>query len=208
MCALSIRSSCFTHIILAVYPLQVCRITGQAAALYHGAAREIQGAIAAAAKDACFTASYQLSHSLMLLIVERATQLQPLKRPSLARLLAATHRPPQNAQAAPEPSSAAGRHEQQLRELQLKLLEQAEGVGNAAVQLFSAQKLQLLAKAGDDPAGLQFVHAMRNDAITAIQDLLKKLPGIKEELRGDLDAAEVAAILAALMQVWQGIPDL
>jgi len=180
-----------------VCSLQVHRIISQAAALHHGAAREVQGAIAAAAKDACFTASYQLSHSLMLLIVERATQLQPLKRSSLVTLLAATHRPPQNAQI----SSAAGWHEQQLRELQLKLLEQAEGVGNAAVQLFSAQKQQLLAAAGDDPAGVQYVQAMHNDAIAAIQDLLKKLPGIKNELRGDLDASEVAAVLAALMQV-------
>jgi hypothetical protein len=147
----------------------------------------VRWAVETAAKDASCTASYRLSHRLMLLLVERASQLQPLKQPLLASLLA---------------RQGQQQLESQLRQEQIQLLQQAEEAGQAALQLFEAQKQRLLDQAASVDEQVSIL-GFTNEGITAVQELLQKLPQIRNELTaaGGVDAAEVAAVLAALMQV-------
>lgn len=192
--------------------LQVTRILGESLKLFSEATRDVRWAIDAAAGDACYPASYRLSHSLMLLLVERASQLQPLKKTVLTQLVARQAardnkqgQPLAHSQAAP--AAAVADQERQLWEMQVQLLQQAEHAGTAALRLFGQQKQQLVQQAGDDAVELQAVLGMTNEAVSAVQQLLGKLPEIKDNLSDSIDAAEVASVLAALMQV-RGRPGL
>jgi hypothetical protein len=174
--------------------------------LFHTAAGDIRTAIDAAVRDACYTASYRLSHSLMLVLVERALQLQPLKQQTIAQLLARVATTAQQTSRHDTLADAAGltptvQHQEDVRQLQLTLLQEAEAAGVAAQQVFAAQKRLLLLQAGGSREEQQAVQGMQNAAITEIQGLLVKLPEIRQQLHGHLDAEEVASVLAALMQV-------
>jgi hypothetical protein len=164
-------------------------------------AKAVRWAITAAAEDNSFSASYRASHSLMLLLLERASQLQPLKQPSLASTLArAANRTSSSSSSlgSTAGSAAEKRLAEQIHHHQLDLLQQAEQIGQQAQQVYAVQSRQWLAEA----EGEQEVHvSMQNEAIKAVKSLLQKLPKIKADLASQIDAAELAAVLAALMKV-------
>jgi hypothetical protein len=167
-------------------------------------AKAVRWAITAAAEDNSFSASYRASHSLMLLLLllERASQLQPLKQPSLASTLARAANRTSSSSSSSLGSTAGSAAEKRLAEQihhhQLDLLQQAEQIGQQAQQVYAVQSRQWLAEA----EGEQEVHvSMQNEAIKAVKSLLQKLPKIKADLASQIDAAELAAVLAAWMKV-------
>lgn len=174
--------------------MQAHQLTARAHNLFTDATQNIRWAIGASAGDACYTASYQLSHCLMTLLLERASQLTPLKQTAFAQLLAATP-------AATSGQTSYEAYQQRIRGMQQQALEQAEGAGRAALQTFDAQKQMLMAAAGDDPSERERVQHIENADVEKVMALLKKLPSIKAELEGELGAAEIAAVLGALMKV-------
>lgn len=184
--------------------LQVHRITVHADKSFDSTAQVVCWAIDAAAKDSCLTASYRATHSLMLLLLERASQLQPFKQPALARILTRVAA----AKGADRHSSAAQSGDtqqftEQVHKHQMQLLQKAEDAAQASLRLFAVQKQQWAAEAegsGVTAEQLPFTH-MPHEAVEAVQRLLEKIPKIKKELSGETDAAEVAAVLAALMKV-------
>jgi hypothetical protein len=200
--------------------VQVQRLLGEATALFGNTCKDLQWAENAAAYAQCYTSSYRLSHCLMLLLIERAKQLQSFKHTTMLDLLSGLQdRPtapamPWSSQPAATSSSSAAaaatsgsgtRHHQILKNLkdaQQRLLKQAEQVGEAAERLFARQRQQLLQSAEGNLMEQHEVLQMRHADIEAIQQLSAKLPNVAAELTADngLDAAEVAAVLAAVMK--------
>jgi hypothetical protein len=184
--------------------LQVHRITVHANKTFDSTAQVVRWAIDAAAKDSCLTACYRATHSLMLLLLERASQLQPFKQPALAGIstrIAAAKGVGRHSTAVQ--SGDTQQFTEQVYKHQVQLLQQAEDAAQAALRLFAVQKQQWAAEAGDTGLAaeqLPFTH-MPHEAVEAVQRLLKKIPQIKKELSGETDAAEVAAVLAAVMKV-------
>jgi hypothetical protein len=190
--------------------VQVQRLLGEATALFGNTCKDLQWAENAAAYAQCYTSSYRLSHCLMLLLIERAKQLQSFKHTTMLDLLSGLQDRP-TAPAMPwssQPAATSGsgtRHHQILKNLkdaQQRLLKQAEQVGEAAERLFARQRQQLLQSAEGNLMEQHEVLQMRHADIEAIQQLSAKLPNVAAELTADngLDAAEVAAVLAAVMK--------
>lgn len=177
--------------------MQVKRSTANANQLFNETRQSVQWTITAAADNGNMTASYRASHSLMLLLVERASQLQVLKQPSVASVLARSKT--QNRGSTAEGGTGASVSEH-IHQQQLDLLQQAEAVGQKAQQLFAAQKRQWMQNAESAEERDAFM-SMQHDAIEAVQGLLQKLPEVKANFVGHMDASEVAAMLAVLMKV-------
>lgn len=169
--------------------------------LFGNVVSELQWAVGAAAEDHCYTQSYHLTHCLMLLLVERANQLQILKQQAIACLLAPAAAAATRTRHHQSGSSAMELYLQQLGRIQQQLLQQAEAAGNSSMSLFWDQKQRLLAAAGDDLQEQQEIEAYRNVAAEEVQSLLQRLPNIAAELSSGVpDATEVAAVLVAVMQ--------
>lgn len=164
--------------------------------LLESAVEPLKWAVTESAGSSSFTLSYQLSYSLMLLLVERASQLQPMKAPDIASTLCQQHGGAQSRPAMPIDTFV-----QALEDNQVKLLRDAELAGQQAVHLFAKQQQQV---AGDSSGGLAGVHSLHNDTIDNIKKLMQELPGIKSELLFGVNALEMAKVLTALMQVSRG----
>lgn len=178
--------------------LQVHRLVNHAADAFIRSQPDVHVAINMAAGQESYTQSYGLTRCLMLLLVERAQQLQAIKQPAIVRMLstpAAAHLGSQ---------AAAQQLQEQLARTQQQLLQQAEAAGEAAKALFAVQKQRLLAKAGGDEQEQQQVLSMRNAALEEVQALLHKLPAIAAELSQQANATELVAVLAAVMRAEGG----
>jgi hypothetical protein len=141
----------------------------------------------------------------MLLLLERASQLQPFKQPALARIMTRIAATGRHSTAAQSGGGDTQQFIERVHKQQMPLLQQAEDAAQAALRLFAVQKQQWAAEAdaedGDETAEqLQFAR-QPHESVEAVQRLLERIPEIKKQLSGEADAAEVAAVLAAVMKV-------
>lgn len=175
-------------------------MTVQARNMFNDSSKLLRLAIRDAAAGSDYTGAYQLSYSLMSLLVERAAQLQPLKLYSLAHILAPTlSAAPTDRDSGADSTTGIQGFQQHLSQSQKKLLQEAKDVADAALQLFAKQQQQLLASAVDTRA-MSFVDNLRYDSLDSVKALLQKLPGMESTLMCDSDPAEIAAVLKAVAE--------
>lgn len=173
--------------VLRTTNLQVRELARQATNVF-GSADTLRKAVDDAFAGAAYTDACRLTHCLMLLLVERACQLQPTKEPTLAMLLRGrgSQQPgdsSKNREEATPPLEDLGTHNNRIKKLQQQLLQQACSAGKATVRQFDQHKQRLLAAAAGSPDEQAAVASMSNQGLIAVQELLEKLPETEKQLK-------------------------